>query len=96
MSEAEVCKLSATEDIVFFTCPGCGEDHGVWVNKPNPANQARWTWNQSVTKPTFHPSILVQVPDRRCHSYVTDGNIRFLPDCFHELKGKTVPLPPWE
>ena len=28
-----------------------------------------------------------------CHSYVEDGNIRFLSDCTHELAGKTVPLP---
>jgi hypothetical protein len=28
----------------------------------------------------------------RCHSLVTDGNIQFLDDCTHELKGKTVPL----
>lgn len=27
-----------------------------------------------------------------CHSFVTDGNIQFLDDCTHELKGKTVPL----
>lgn len=35
--------------------------------------------------------------DRRCgicHSFVTDGKIRFLEDCTHELAGQTVPLPP--
>jgi hypothetical protein len=30
---------------------------------------------------------------RICHSFVTDGQIRFLNDCTHELAGKTVPLP---
>jgi hypothetical protein len=33
-----------------------------------------------------------------CHSYVTDGKIRFLDDCTHELAGKTVELedvPDW-
>lgn len=30
-----------------------------------------------------------------CHSYVTDGQIHFLPDCNHELAGQTVPLPDW-
>ena len=29
----------------------------------------------------------------RCHSYVTDGQIQFLGDCSHSLKGQTVPLP---
>lgn len=28
-----------------------------------------------------------------CHSYVTDGNIQFLPDSTHELAGQTVPVP---
>jgi hypothetical protein len=31
-----------------------------------------------------------------CHSFVTDGKIQFLPDCTHELAGKTVDLPDWE
>ena len=28
-----------------------------------------------------------------CHSFITNGNIKFLDDCTHELKGKTVSLP---
>ena len=28
-----------------------------------------------------------------CHSYVTNGQIQFLPDSTHELAGKTVDLP---
>lgn len=31
-----------------------------------------------------------------CHSFVTDGQIRFLSDCTHQLAGQTVPLPPLE
>ena len=34
-------------------------------------------------------------PCRRCHSYVTEGQIQFLADCTHELAGFTVPIPPW-
>lgn len=30
-----------------------------------------------------------------CHSFITDGQIQFLDDCTHELKGKTVPLQPF-
>lgn len=30
-----------------------------------------------------------------CHSFITNGEIRFLDDCTHQLKGKTVPLPEW-
>ncbi len=28
-----------------------------------------------------------------CHSFVENGNIRFLNDCTHALAGQTVPLP---
>jgi len=28
-----------------------------------------------------------------CHSFVKDGQIQFLGDCSHDLKGQTVPLP---
>lgn len=30
--------------------------------------------------------------DRRCHSFVKDGQIQFLGDCWHSLRGQTVPL----
>lgn len=30
-----------------------------------------------------------------CHSFVTDGRIRFLDDCTHELRGQTVDLKTW-
>ena len=30
-----------------------------------------------------------------CHSYVTDGRIKFLGDCTHTLVGQTVDLPDW-
>ena len=56
-----------------------------------------WSWNGSYDTPTFFPSLLVNkdYPDR-CHSFVTNGNIQFLNDCHHELRGKTVALPDWE
>lgn len=28
-----------------------------------------------------------------CHSFVEAGNVRFLDDCTHALRGQTVPLP---
>lgn len=69
-----------------FYCPGCKMIHavGLQVHK----------FNNNLDKPTFDPSILCNwVPERVCHSYVKDGNIQFLTDCFHELAGKTVELP---
>lgn len=73
-----------------FQCPGCKYGHHVTT--------PRWTWNGSLEAPTFTPSILVNgnTPSARCHSFVKDGKIQFLNDCFHELKGQTVDLPDWE
>lgn len=34
----------------------------------------------------------IEKEPRVCHSFVRDGNIEFLNDCTHELRGKTVPL----
>lgn len=51
-----------------------------------------WTWNGDVDKPTLKPSIKTWTADCMCHSFVTDGMIRFLGDCTHENKNKTVPL----
>jgi hypothetical protein len=30
-----------------------------------------------------------------CHSFVEAGKIRFLDDCTHDLRGRTVDLPDW-
>ncbi len=79
-------------------CPGCrsyfaGEhypDMHIWSNVH--------TFNNNVDSPTFSPSLLQRSGDGEytCHSYVEAGMIRYLDDCTHELKGKTVPLPEWE
>lgn len=71
---------------VMIFCPGCQCGHAFDIN--------RWKFNGDYEKPTFAPSMLVNQhdPKSRCHSFVFDGKIRFLDDCFHELKGKTVPL----
>jgi hypothetical protein len=97
-------KIRHTSDgrFVFF-CPGCQCGHGIKTTGDGP----KWAFNGDVEKPTISPSILVHEHDTilpendstgkvtktfRCHSFVTDGNIQFLDDCTHELKGKTVPL----
>lgn len=76
-------------------CAGCGCCHGM---------DSRWTFNGDFEKPTFTPSFLVGgcLNHTRgkehfgiCHSYVTDGMIRYLDDCTHHLKGQTVPLEPF-
>jgi len=58
-------------------------------------NGSGWTWNGSFDKPAFTPSLLCNehYPASRCHSFVTDGKIQFLFDCWHPLAGQTVELP---
>ncbi len=87
-------------------CPGCEQAHllytvpwthewtekgGTKRSKPGPV----WAFNGDVNSPTFTPSLLCNKswPERRCHSHIRAGQIQFLDDCFHALKGQTVDLP---
>ena len=79
----------------IFKCAGCKCLHVVNVNKNTPVH---WGFNGDVNKPTFTPSLLVNQshPESRCHSFIRDGKIQYLNDCYHELKGQTVDIPPFE
>lgn len=81
----------------LFECPGCGYNHGPQVGSPSGPN---WTFNGDLNKPTFTPSILMRTSgesgDVVCHSFVTEGFIKFLNDCTHKLAGQTVELPDQE
>jgi hypothetical protein len=80
-----------------FDCPGCGYGHHVHTKKPNESG-AMWQFNGDLDKPTVSPSLLVfkDYPARRCHSFIRDGKIQFLSDCFHVLAGQTVEIPEWD
>lgn len=81
-----------------FECLGCGRSHIV----PTTGSVA-WDFNGNVDYPTFAPSILVyevKHPDGsifqpRCHSVLTNGQIRFQGDCGHAYAGQTVDVPEW-
>ena len=85
-------------------CPGCGYGHEINVEKPN-SSGAKWTFNGNRYKPTFSPSINLQVNSKNhrhynpeakssvCHYFIKDGMIQYLGDCTHSLKGQTVELP---
>jgi len=85
-------------NLLAFFCPGCGYDHAVTVNGRMEPYNATWGWNGSMEQPTFTPSLLVNAhyPETRCHSFVKDGKIQYLSDCYHKLKGQTVEIPEWE
>lgn len=70
----------------LYKCPGCGYEHAF--------SPAVHKFNGDVDRPTITPSLLQSNPQNyhRCHSYITQGKIQFLPDCWHNLKGQTVDL----
>ena len=41
---------------MLFECPGCEMSHMIYVDA---ASRPNWTWNGSMDRPTFQPSILV-------------------------------------
>jgi len=86
------------DDFYAFHCPGCGNAHAVTVNGKINSSGASWTWNGSMDKPTFTPSINCNPgsPENHCHSWVRNGMIEFLGDCHHSLAGQTVEIPSWE
>lgn len=47
--------------MVMFRCPGCGENHGVYI-EPAADGRARpvWGFNGNGDAPTFTPSVLVR------------------------------------
>jgi hypothetical protein len=87
----------------YYWCPGCGTLHGMTI-KPdvNPYTGAGWEFSGTLENPTYSPSQLTQwegtvdgKPHKQvCHTFIRNGQIEFLSDCTHAMKGKTVPLPP--
>lgn len=80
-------------------CPACKGMHDFAVEQPF-RNHAQWSWNQDANKPTMTPSMNIRIgpmPDNSmniCHYFLTNGQIIYLGDCTHDLKGQTVALPP--
>jgi hypothetical protein len=75
-----------------FSCPGCGNLHQVNVDKDlSPC----WEWNGSLEAPTFKPSLNVTGGNFVCHSFITDGQIRFEADSTQRA-GETLDLVAFE
>jgi hypothetical protein len=86
-----------------YWCQGCEDLHGITYEGGDPGRN--WSWNGDVNAPTFQPSVLVTYganPDaderfkewrteRRCHTFITNGQVQFLGDCTHALAGQTLP-----
>lgn len=90
--------------MLVFQCPACGNCHFALVDGATRAGP-RWSWNGSMEKPTFSPSIKVvgvksafepfDSTPTCCHFFIKDGQIQYCGDCTHDLAGKTVPMEPF-
>lgn len=89
-----MAKVYIDKGTAYIFCPGCKCHHGLAIGDPHPQN-LRWAFNKDVYEPTFTPSLLCNGShaETRCHSYITNGRIQFLNDCYHELRNQTVLLP---
>lgn len=76
-------------EVYAFHCPGCQYGHAYEV--------PRWTWNGSMDKPTFTPSLLVwEGHPSQCHLNMSDGVIFYHGNSHHALAGKSVECPDWD
>ena len=77
-------------------CPGCEGRHA-WqtADGPHPKGPT-WDYDGNPERPTVSPSLLVMYGglsgDRRCHSFIQNGQWQFLGDSTHTLAGQTVPM----
>lgn len=102
---------SDTYDAIVVWCPGCEyEDEGRKVGglhmlpiSGDASKHPVWGWNKDLKKVTLSPSILThhsrgEGAEFRCHSFLVDGQWKFLSECSHKLANQTVPmvqLPDW-
>lgn len=100
--------LTADRTLMFW-CPGCEDHHGVPVDGSRGWNWNGSLESPTVTPsilvtqtlygperltfPNYHGPAECESSKGTCHSFVTDGKIQFLSDCFHKLAGQTVELP---
>jgi hypothetical protein len=76
-------------DQYLYWCEGCGWEHAFALVE----NGGHHHFNMDLNNPTITPSLLQNFnPEHICHSFIKDGNIQYLNDCWHHLKGQTVEL----
>ena len=81
----------------WFWCQGC-ETHHYFRTKKGPTEVGS-VWEKVPNELTFKPSLLMRVRDPisgkmtvQCHLFLRKGMVKFLGDCAHDFKGKTVPV----
>lgn len=76
----------------LYNCPGCGFEHAFALKKDG----GHHDFNMDLNNPTVSPSLVQDFSpthEHMCHSFIKEGKIQFLTDCWHSLKGQTVELP---
>jgi sugar lactone lactonase YvrE len=77
-------KVRKSGDNYWFWCPGCQTNHRF---------DKRWTMTGTLESPSFTPSLLCDFGEgRKCHLFVTNGQIQYCGDSYHNLKNQTVPM----
>ncbi|MCY1720156.1 DUF6527 family protein [Prolixibacteraceae bacterium Z1-6] len=77
-------------DQYLYFCKGCGYEHAFALR----SDGGNHGFNMDLNNPTVTPSLLQNfTPGRRCHSFIKNGRIQYLNDCWHSLKGQTIDLP---
>lgn len=71
----------------LYWCEGCDYEHAF--------SPEIHQFNGDINNPTISPSLLLSNPQqhRICHSFIKEGKIQYLPDCWHHLAGQTIELP---
>lgn len=91
----------------YFMCPACNEKHAlglswqfngvyeaptfypsVLVTGVKAINDKHGNWTGEYVRDEAGKPVKM-----RCHSYITDGRIAYLSDCYHQYAGQTLNLP---
>ena len=73
-----------------YWCDGCGYEHAFALR----SDGGNHDFNGDLDNPTVTPSLVQNfTPGTMCHSFINNGHIQYLTDCFHHLAGQTIELP---
>ena len=98
MPKIYIHEKTASQRLVFF-CPACETSHSVIIQKGQGVSGQVWEWNGSSEEPTLTQPVIITVDDSSgvgssvCRSTITEGLIKFAPECTHQMSGQLVPLP---
>lgn len=66
------------EQWIIFLCP-CNDTHEIALTI---GDAGQWRLSGSRRRPTIHPSINARGVDRRCHYWLTGGQVRWCADSY--------------